>query len=65
MVKRAEYLQIRLKTTTFASMLRTIHIASQHLSVSLGGGNSLVYNNLSNNIGVLSIGAVRHNRILL
>ena len=37
-VVQPDNLQIRIKITTFVTMLVTGHIASQHLSVVLGGG---------------------------
>ena len=45
-VKRAENLQLCLEIITFVTMLRIVHIDSQHPSVVLGGGNSLIFNNL-------------------
>ena len=43
-------------------MTNDSHILNYDITSIGGGDNSLVYNNLTNNNGALSQGAVRHNR---
>ena len=64
-LRRVKYLRNRRKKIIFVTMFMPHHIDSHCLSLIEGGGNSLVHNNLFNNKGALSSGAVRHNRILL
>ena len=59
-------LRNRIEIITFVTVIGTNHIDTQSLSPArCGGGNLLVYNNLSINKGALPYWAVRHIRIII